>query len=98
MKGAGEGTEAMKTFQGKKDGWTIKAQCEANGWAVPERAGVNLIRFSFQHEGMSAEVFYNAFTGIFYGTTHAGQKFTCDDTELDDEPWFAALLDFCLRK
>ena len=88
----------MKTFQGIKNSDAIKAQCVANGWAVNtdrhESAGDDHISFTFQHDGMSAKVFYNAFNGRFFGTTDAGKKFNSNDTDLDSELWFAALLDF----
>ncbi len=88
----------MKTFQGIKSCDTIKAQCAANGWAVNtdrhESAGDDHISFSFRHDGLSAEVFYNTFNGRFFGTTGTGKKFNSNCADLDGEPWFAALLDF----
>lgn len=43
-----------------------------------------------------ARVCFNVFSGRFFGTNHLDESFDSDQPR-DNEPWFAALLDFFLE-
>jgi len=86
----------LKQFKGPKSLDAINAQCIEQG-LILRRNRHDAFKSDFvvvsSPLAPTAEVFYNTVSGWFFGTTPTGESFDSREP-LDDQPWFAALLEF----
>lgn len=86
-----------KKYQGNKPLKTILTACKKNHWPVStqkyDEDGSDFIMFGFIYKADKFEVLYNTCSGRFM--VRQGKKIiTEESTDMDDVPWYAALLDF----
>lgn len=88
----------FKKYKGTKSLEVIQAQCVAQGLVLNRQRYDEGDDFVTVHspQAPGAVVFFNTFNGRFFGTTHTGLEFRSDQ-ELDELPWFSALLDFFME-
>jgi len=87
----------MKTFERGKTIKELQASCVAAGWSLNTdkyKAGSDFVSFQGIFAGETANVLYSSFNGRFFGQTKNGTWFNSDSGDLDQEPWFDALLNF----
>lgn len=88
----------MKKFGGNRRSKDILAECRKRGWPTDTSAydrGGDCVFFGCEFDGQRLEVVFNTVTGWFVGRRCGEtQHFSSDQTHLDGEPWFAALLNF----
>lgn len=86
----------LKQFKGPKTLDAINAQCIEQG-LILRRNRHDAFQSDFvvvsSPQAPTAEVFYNTVNGWFFGTTPTGEAFDSREP-LDDQSWFAALLEF----
>lgn len=97
------GQEKMKMFDGNRPLDEIRKAVEENGWPWNQDKydqGGDWITFGFVHGDERFEVLLNSFNGKFLvkiddglGKDH-GRIVTERDDDMDDVPWYAALMDF----
>jgi hypothetical protein len=89
----------LKQFKGPKTLETIKGQCMVQALichsAWYETGGADHI-VVFSPKAPEAKVLFAPVSGRFFGTDDTGAQFDSSNA-LDDQPWFAALLDFFLE-
>lgn len=77
-----------------------KEACAARGIAFDDRKyreeGFDFVHLKGTFAGVEARVFFWPFNGKFYGRTESGVHFHSSD-ELDDQPWFNAILELLYR-
>ena len=89
----------LTKFKGPKSFDVIRAQCtdqaltcNSNLYETADSDHVTV----FASASPDARVYFNVFSGRFFGTNHLGESFDSDQPR-DNEPWVAALLDFFLE-
>lgn len=88
-----------KKYKGNKPLNIIERNVKANDWYWNQSGfeqGGDWINFEFVHKGFSRNVCYNTFNGTFLVREKPGDCniITERNTELDNVPWYIALMDF----
>lgn len=85
-----------KTWKRCKSLAEIEQQCKEQDLALSQekyqRGESDYVTVSTKHG--TDLVLFCPFNGRFFGHTDQGVRFSCDDYENDNEPWFQALLEF----
>lgn len=88
--------KTMKTFKGNKSLSEIREACEKRGWHYDQSGfdnGGDWVNFDFRHGEEVRRVVFNTFNGTFL-IKDGADMISERSTELDDVPWYAALLEF----
>ena len=89
---------SLKQFKGPKSLEEIRLQCEAQDLILHHKRHDEFLSdfvVVVSPKAPQAAVYYSTVNGWFFGTTDTGVPFD-SRKPLDDEPWFAVLLDFFL--
>lgn len=88
----------MQKFASYKTVDQIQQACREAGFPFNRAAydrGSDFVRFGFAHGEQRFTVAYSSFNGKFIGIcADSDAVFTESSTELDDAPWYQALLNF----